>query len=70
MRLIKLSPTIICSFDPSDLPGWGSDVLAIACTGGGLSKRQLYTDEEDVVLSVRGIGINAINLLISGPING
>jgi len=49
----------------SDLPGWASDVLAIACTGGGLSKRQLYTDEEDVVLSVkRCIGINAINLLI------
>lgn len=50
----------------SDLPGWASDILAIACTGGGLSKRQLYTDEDDVVLSVRRcIGINAINLLIS-----
>jgi hypothetical protein len=52
----------------SDLPGWASDILAIACTGGGLSKRQLYTDEDDVVLSVRRcIGINAINLLISKP---
>ena len=50
----------------SDLPGWASDILSIACTGGGLSKRQLYTDEDDVVLSVRRcIGINAINLLIS-----
>lgn len=50
----------------SDLPGWASDILAIACTGGGLSKRQLYTDEDDIVLSVRRcIGINAINLLIS-----
>lgn len=50
----------------SDLPGWASDILAIACTGGGLSKRQLYTDEDDIVLSVkRCIGINAINLLIS-----
>jgi len=49
----------------SDLPGWASDILAIACTGGGLSKRQLYTDEDDIVLSVRRcIGINAINLLI------
>lgn len=49
----------------SDLPGWASDILAIACTGGGLSKRQLFTDEDDVVLSVRRcIGINAINLLI------
>jgi hypothetical protein len=50
----------------SDLPGWASDILAIACTGGGLSKRQLYTDEEDIILSVqRCISINAINLLIS-----
>jgi hypothetical protein len=49
----------------SDLPGWASDILAIACTGGGLSKRQLFTDEDDIVLSVRRcIGINAINLLI------
>lgn len=49
----------------SDLPGWASDILAIACTGGGLVKRQLFTDEDDVVLSVRRcIGINAINLLI------
>jgi hypothetical protein len=50
----------------SDLPAWASDILAIACTGGGLAKRQLYTDEDDIVLSVRRcIGINAINLLIS-----
>ncbi|HOC60645.1 MAG TPA: hypothetical protein PKN70_11885 [Smithellaceae bacterium] len=49
----------------SDLPSWASDVLAVAVTGGGLSKRTLFTDEDDTVLSVRRvISINAINLLI------
>jgi hypothetical protein len=59
----------VCLFDNmSDLPGWMSDLLAQACTGGGFSKRQLYTDDEDIIFQVkRCIGLNGINLLVSKP---
>lgn len=59
----------ICLFDNlSDLRPWMSDILAQACTGLGFSKRQLYTDDEDVIYQVkRCIGLNGINLLISKP---
>lgn len=57
----------VCLFDNmSDLPAWMSDILAQACTGGGFSKRQLFTDEEDIIFQIkRCIGLNGINLLIS-----
>lgn len=57
----------VCLFDNmSDLPVWMSDILAQACTGGGFSKRQLFTDDDDIVYQIkRCIGINGINLLIS-----
>jgi DNA polymerase I-like protein with 3'-5' exonuclease and polymerase domains len=32
---------------------WQSDMLCRACTGGGITKRKLYTDDEEVVLSFR-----------------
>ena len=59
----------VCLFDNlSDLPQWMSDVLAQACTGGGFSKRQLFTDDEDIIYKVkRCIGLNGINLTISKP---
>ena len=59
----------VCLFDNvSDIPTWMSDILSQACTGGGFSKRQLYTDDDDVVYQVkRCIGINGINLLIKKP---
>jgi hypothetical protein len=45
-----------------------SDILAQACTGGGFSKRQLFTDDEDIIYKVkRCIGLNGINLTISNP---
>ncbi len=64
-----LSHHHVCLFDNmSDLPGWMSDVLAQACTGGGFSKRQLYTDDEDIIYQVkRCIGLNGINALITRP---
>jgi hypothetical protein len=57
----------VCLFDNlSDLPSWMSDLLAQACTGGGYSKRRLYTDDDDVIYQVkRCIGLNGINLLVS-----
>jgi len=52
----------------SNLPDWMSDILAQACTGGGFSKRMLYSDDEDIIYKVkRCIGINGINLMISKP---
>lgn len=64
-----LSHHHICLFDNmSDLPSWMSDILAMACTGGGFSKRQLFTDDEDIVYQVkRCIGLNGINALITRP---
>ena len=45
-----------------------SDIICLACTGGGISKRQLFTDDEDHIYNFkRCIGINGINLLITKP---
>lgn len=59
----------VCVFDNmSSLPQWMSDILAQACTGGGFSKRRLFTDDDDVIYQVkRCIGLNGINLLVSKP---
>jgi hypothetical protein len=52
----------------SKIDGEMSDILCNACTGGGIAKRQLYTDDEDIIYNFkRCIGINGINLLISRP---
>jgi hypothetical protein len=55
----------VCLFDNmSHLPDWMSDILCQACTGGGFSKRQLYTDDDDVIYQIkRCVGLNGINLL-------
>ncbi len=39
----------------SHLPGWLSDAICRAVTGEGFSKRQLYTDSEDVILSFQRV---------------
>jgi len=59
----------VCLFDNlSKIPDWMSDILSQACTGGGFSKRQLYTDDDDIIYRVkRCIGLNGINLLIKKP---
>lgn len=44
------------------LPDWASDALCRATTGTGFSKRQLYTDDEDVIYRfIRPVGVNGIN---------
>jgi len=41
-------------------------LLSQACTGGGFSKRKLYSDDEDIIYQIqRCIGLNGINLLVS-----
>lgn len=50
------------------LPDWLSDALCRLCTGEGFSKRELYTDDGDVVYGFRGLGgINGINLAATKP---
>ena len=57
----------LCMFENlSSFPDWLSDLLSQACTGGGFSKRKLYTDDEDIIYHIqRCIGLNGINLLVS-----
>jgi hypothetical protein len=47
-------------------PKWGSDALCRAVTGAGFSKRELYTDDDDILYSFkRGIVINSITSVAS-----
>ena len=48
----------------SNIKDWISDALCRAVTGSGFSKRQLYTDDEDIIYFFqRCIGFNGINLV-------
>ena len=45
------------------LPGWASDMLCRAITGGGIAKRKLYTDNESIILTFkRCVLLNGINI--------
>ena len=60
----KLSHNYIAYFDNVSLiPPWISDQLCRAVTGSGFSKRELYTDDDDIIYNFkRCIGFNGINL--------
>ena len=50
----------------STIKEWISDALCRAVTGSGFSKRQLYTDDDDIIyFFLRCIGFNGINLVAS-----
>ncbi len=50
------------------MPGWVSDALCRAVTGEGFSKRELYTDDDDVIYAFRRcLGLNGINLAAQKP---
>jgi hypothetical protein len=52
----------------SELPGWTSDALARSVTGEGFSKRELFTDDEDIIYRFRRcIGLNGINVAARKP---
>lgn len=54
-----------CAFydNVTSLPSWISDRLCRAATGGGFSKRELYTDDEDIIYNFRRcVGLNSINI--------
>ena len=60
----KLSHNYIAYFDNvSNIKEWISDAVCRSVTGSGYSKRQLYTDDDDIIYFFqRCIGFNGINL--------
>lgn len=60
----KLSHNYVAYFDNvSHIRDWISDELCKAVTGSGFSKRQLYTDDDDIIYNFkRCLGFNGINL--------
>jgi hypothetical protein len=60
----KLSHNYVAYFDNvSIIHDWISDQLCRAVTGSGFSKRELYTDDDDIIYNFkRCIGFNGINL--------
>ena len=49
-------------------PRWLSDEACKACTGVGSTKRQLFSDDDDIVYEYRrGLGFNGINLGLTEP---
>jgi len=54
-----------CAFydNVTNLPTWMSDTLCRAATGGGFTKRELYTDDDDIIYNFkRCVGLNGINV--------
>lgn len=66
---LQLAHNYMPAYDNLDnLQPWQSDMLCCAATGGGISKRELYTDEDEVILSfLRCVGINGINEVATRP---
>lgn len=60
----QLSHNYIAYYDNvSRINDWISDLLCRAVTGGGFSKRVLFTDDDDYIYSLkRCVGFNGINL--------
>ena len=65
----KLSHNWMAVFDNiSSVPTWLSDVLCRASTGAGDSKRQLYSDDDDVIYSYRRcVGLTSITSAADMP---
>ena len=65
----QLSHNYVAYYDNvSQISQWISDVLCRGVTGNGFSKRQLYTDDEDIVYQFRRcIGFNGINVAATRP---
>ena len=50
------------------LPPWISDILCRAVTGEGFSKRELYSDDEDVIYTYRRVVmLNGVNVVARRP---
>ena len=59
---------LLCLDNLTSLPTWMSDALCRLVTGEGFSKRELYTNDDDIVYSFkRCISLNGINLVPNKP---
>ena len=59
---------LVCFDNLSDLDDWQSDDLCRACTGLAFSKRELFSDDNDIVYEFKtAIGLNGINLVATKP---
>jgi hypothetical protein len=60
---------LILAFDNvSGLPWWMSDALCRVATGGGYAARQLYTDQEEMLIDVRRpVILNGIEDIVTRP---
>jgi hypothetical protein len=60
----KLAHHWLAPFDNvSTLPGWVQDSLCRAATGEGFSKRELYSDDDDIIYSFRRcVLLNGVNI--------
>lgn len=66
MALTLMTNYAPCFDNLDGLRPWQSDMLCQATTGGGISKRELYTDMDEVILSfLRCPMLNGINLVAS-----
>lgn len=67
--VLSLANNYMPSFDNLDsLSAEKSDLLCMACTGGALSKRTLYTDDEETMLTFkRCVTLNGINVVATRP---
>lgn len=65
----QLSHNYFAFFDNvTYLPDWSSDAFCRAVTGEGFFKRELYSDDEDIIYHFRRcIGLNGINLAAKKP---
>ena len=66
---IVLSNNYMPCFDNLDsLSAQKSDILCMAATGGAFSKRTLYSDSDETILSFkRCVGLNGINVVATRP---
>lgn len=64
---LSLSNNYMPSFDNLDgLSAEKSDLLCIASTGGGFSKRTLFTDDDETLLDLRRcVGLTGINVVVT-----
>lgn len=66
---ISIANNYMPCFDNMDgLSSEKSDLLCTASTGGGYSKRMLFTDDDETILHfLRCIGMNGINIAVTKP---
>ncbi len=57
-----------CFDNVSSIPAWAADLVCRAVTGGAFSKRELYSDDQDILMTFkRAIIITGINIPTHAP---